>query len=107
MSPMTMGMRLIPVCLAAVLALSAGEPARRRYALILADPPVAERFQSAEAARSPEAKEYRRKLEASQDRLKTLLESMQVPVTGATQMVSNAIFVQAPPEREPELRKLP
>ena len=99
MLSMTIGMRLcfLAVSLGVFTTLPAGEPTSRRYALILTDPPVSGRFPSSQAARSHEAEAYRRKLEREQAKLRTQLEKMRIPVTGATQMVSNAIFVQAPP----------
>ena len=79
----------------------------RRYALILADPPVAERFHSAEERSSEAGREYRSRIEKTQAELRAELERRQIRVTGATQVLTNSVFVAAPRERERELRALP
>ena len=83
-----------------------GKPASGRYALILADPPVAERYHSPEEIRSPEAADYRRQLEIAQETLRAELGRRGIRVTGATQILTNAVYVEAARSREAELRSL-
>lgn len=78
-----------------------------RYALILNDPPMADRFHTPEEMRSDAAKAYRRKLEAAQRTLHAELNRRQIRVTGAAQVVSNALFVEISADRVAELRRLP
>jgi minor extracellular serine protease Vpr len=78
-----------------------------RYALILSDPPVAERFTSKDSQRSAEAGSYKRQIEQKQQVLRKELESRKFTVTGSVQILMNAVFVAAPSEKVPELRALP
>jgi len=77
------------------------------YALILADPPVLERFPAREAARSAAGESYRREIEAKQQSLKAALEARNFHVVGSVSMSSNSVFVIAAPERVAELQSLP
>ncbi len=95
---------LIMLVLAGALPVQA---ASRRYALVLGDPPVSERFHSTEELQSPAARDYRLQIERAQQTLRTELQRRHIQVTGATQVLSNCVFVSAPPERESELRRLP
>jgi minor extracellular serine protease Vpr len=81
--------------------------AHNRYALILEDPPVAERFAIRQAAASPEGESYRRQIETNQQRLRATLASRKITVTGSATLLTNAIFVLAPNNRVDELRVLP
>ncbi|HWB97800.1 MAG TPA: hypothetical protein VG672_13895 [Bryobacteraceae bacterium] len=99
-------MRLPLFAMVLCVLLSAAEGSGR-YALILKDPPMAERFHTPEEMRSEAAKIYRRKLEAAQDALRAELDRRQIRVTGASQVVSNALFVEVDSGRIPELRRLP
>src|ERR1700688_2963656 len=78
-----------------------------RYALILEDPPVTERFATHDAAESVEGRSYRQQLEATQQSLRKELASRHITVTGSVTMLTNAIFVAAPKERVDELKSLP
>src|ERR1051326_3876346 len=77
------------------------------YALILADPPVLDRFPAKEFARSAAGENYRRDLEGKQRILKAALESRNFHVVGSVAMSSNSVFVIAPPQRVAELESLP
>jgi minor extracellular serine protease Vpr len=79
----------------------------QHYTLILNDSPVAERYASAERARSLEAANYRQQIEASHQALKAQLATRHFQVAGEVKTVLNAIFVIAPKERLPELQSLP
>ena len=84
-----------------------GQATTNRYALILEDPPVSERFATRAATESSAGKSYRQQIEAKQQRLREELRSRNIPVTGAVTMLTNAIFVTAPPDRLDELKSLP
>src|SRR5207245_1581562 len=90
----------IPALAVATILMGAGtafsSPADR-YALILGDPPVAGRRDTTQ----------RTILLGTQATLRSVLAARRIPVTGSTQVLLNAIFVTAPPERLPELRALP
>jgi minor extracellular serine protease Vpr len=92
----------------AIFAQSASNPSiYNRYALILEDPPVTERFATRDAAESLEGRSYRQRLEAKQQSLREVLASRHLTVTGSVTMLTNAIFVAAPKERVDELKSLP
>jgi uncharacterized protein (TIGR03437 family) len=78
-----------------------------RYVLILADPPVAERFAAREQVRSAAAVSYRSQIAARQTALRRDLASRNIRVEGAVSTVLNAVFVTAPASRVDELRALP
>jgi len=84
-----------------------GQTAHNRYALILEDPPVSERFATRAATESSAGKSYRQQIEAKQQLLRAELKSRNIPVTGSVSMLTNAIFVTAPKERVDELKSLP
>ena len=97
---------------AAILLCSALFPAvaqtlPNRYTLILEDPPVAERFKSANAMRAEAALDYRASIQQKQKALRNELAQRKIEVTGSVETVLNAIFVIAPKERVPELKSLP
>ena len=75
-----------------------------RYALILEDPPVT--AATTLRAGTPEAESRRTRISQLQARLRSDLESRNIAVTGSVEMLLNAVFVQATPDREPELRAL-
>ena len=77
-----------------------------RYALILEDPPVLERFASREVSESVAARSYRQQIEAKQASLKQELATRNIRVTSSVSIVMNAVFVAAPPERLAELKSL-
>lgn len=79
----------------------------QHYILILQDPPVAERYASAERARSLEAANYRQEIEAKHQAVKNDLASRHIQATGEVKTVLNAIFVVAPKQRLAELKALP
>ena len=83
------------------------QTAHNRYALILEDPPVSERFATRAASESIAGKSYRQQIEAKQQRLREALSSLNIPVTGSVTTLTNAIFVTAPKERVDELKSLP
>jgi minor extracellular serine protease Vpr len=77
-----------------------------RFALVLADPPVGERFASRESLSSAAAVNYRQQVEARQRTLVTELRSRGIAVTGSVSTLLNAVFVTAPAARRSELNSL-
>jgi len=94
---------LFAVTAAAVFAQSS----RTRYALILEDPPVSERFASREERESLTARSYRQQVEARQQILRTELTTRKIQITGSVSTLLNAVFVMSPPDRAGELKSLP
>src|SRR5260370_10389657 len=80
---------------------------RTRYALILEDPPVSERFVAKEARESVAAGTYRQQIEARQQTLRTELTTRKIQITGSVSTLLNAVFVMSAPERAVELTNLP
>src|SRR5882757_2717901 len=78
-----------------------------RYALILADPPLAALAGSREQLESDAMAQPRARIEAVQANLKTELERRNVLTIGSTKVVLNAIYVIAPESELPALRSLP
>jgi len=78
-----------------------------RYTLLLEDPPVASRFASHELMRSQEAEAYRQQIETRQAAVLKSLAARGIAVTGSVSEVLNAIFVNAPADRMPELAAMP
>ena len=80
---------------------------RTRYALILEDPPVSERFVAKEARESLASRSYRQQVETRQQTLRTELTTRRIQITGSVSTLLNAVFVMSPPERAGELASLP
>jgi len=78
-----------------------------RYALILADPPLAELAGSREQLESEAMAQPRARIESIQTSLKAELERRNVPTIGSTKVVLNAIYVIASESELPALRSLP
>jgi minor extracellular serine protease Vpr len=78
-----------------------------RYALILDDPPVTNRFASRSELDSSSARAYRQQIEARQQAVRDALAARNIPVTSSASTVLNAIFVTAPKDRLAELQNLP
>jgi uncharacterized protein (TIGR03437 family) len=78
-----------------------------RYTLILADPPVSGRFATRAQMATAQADAYRLQIESKQNALVAELATRNIPVLGRTSTVLNAIFVNAPASRLPELQSLP
>src|SRR5436305_9668965 len=92
-----------------LLALAVGAFAQvsHPYAVILEDPPVAQRFASKEHVGSAAALAYRRQIQGRQDKLRAVLAARKVTITGAADTILNAIFVTAGADRAAELQGLP
>jgi minor extracellular serine protease Vpr len=77
------------------------------YALIMGDPPVAERYATRAAIGSASARLYRSTIESRQQVLKSQLAARNFHVVGSVSIGSNAVFVVAPPSRVDELKAMP
>lgn len=100
-------MRVYKFVLLATLAFisaQGAEHAARRYALILHEP-SAGRAGRTEPLSVRSAREQR--ILAAQARLRTLLVQRQFIVTGAVQLLLNAVFVRSTEDRVPELKSMP
>src|SRR5258708_31172086 len=77
------------------------------YALILADAPVAQKTHSRVALRRVEAQQQLQRIRSAQSGVLAELKRRNVPVTGAGQILVNAVFVTASRETAAELRGIP
>src|SRR5438067_13151921 len=91
---------------ASFLALSSGAWAQttHHYAVFLEDPPVAEQFHSKEHLVSTAALTYRRQIQGKQEKLRAVLATRRVTITGAADTILNAVFVTATTDRAAELQ---
>lgn len=81
--------------------------AANRYTLLLEDPSVAARFQSRAEIQSAAAAPYRAQIEARQQAVLGQLAARNIPVTGRTSTLLNAIYVIAPASRVSEMLAIP
>src|SRR6516164_2949346 len=72
--------------------------ATNRYAVFLADPPVAERFAGRAAVESPAATSYRQQVETRQRDVIRELGARNFHITGSVSTLLNAVFVIATPD---------
>src|SRR6478735_3117146 len=98
---------ILVLCVFLVVPAMSGQTAPGRYALILEDVPLSERFASKESRRLAEATTYQQQIEKRQSAVRTQLADRRIQVTGSVDTVLNAIFLLAPPERIAELSSLP
>jgi uncharacterized protein (TIGR03437 family) len=80
--------------------------APNRYAVILNDPPVAEKFAALKVTRGTAVDSYRQQILGGQTALRAEIEKQNVHVTGAVQTVLNAVFVVASKDQAAQLRGL-
>ncbi len=78
-----------------------------RYALILTDPPVGERYATRESLQTAAARGYQQEVELAQGRVRAALASRDITVTGSVATLLNAIFVVAPGESVDTLKAIP
>ncbi len=79
----------------------------QHYALILSDPPVAERFPGLRSIQTVAAASHRSRIRTAQVSIVRELAQRNFRVTGSVQTVLNAVFVIAPPSKVNELLALP
>src|ERR1035438_4030015 len=77
------------------------------YALVLEDPPVAQKAQSRVALQSPEAQAHLQKVRGAQTRVLAELAARKVRVSATSQILVNAIFVRVAPEQAAALQNIP
>ena len=77
------------------------------YALILADEPVAQTTHSRLALEGPQAQQQRQRIRNAQSGVRAELKRRKVRVTGAGQILVNAVFVSASREAAAQLRDIP
>jgi uncharacterized protein (TIGR03437 family) len=77
------------------------------YALILTDAPVAQNTHSRVALRSPDSQRYLERIRSAQSGVRAELKRRGVPVTGAGQILVNAVFVAATRETAAQLGNIP
>ena len=78
-----------------------------RYAVVLAEPPLAARYGTRAELFTPAGVTARAQVEASQGTFQTALEARQFSVTGASSLLLNAVFVSTSPGRLAELENMP
>jgi minor extracellular serine protease Vpr len=98
--------RAAGIC-AMFLSAAFGQTYSNQYALILKDPPVAVRFVGREAMNSSAAEAHRQVIAAAQQTLREAAVARNITVTGSADVVFNAVFVAASPDRLAELQSLP
>src|ERR1022692_2040170 len=77
------------------------------YALVLEDPPVAQKVQSRVALQSAEALAHLQKIRGAQSRVTAELAARKVRVSATSQILVNAIFVHIAPEQAAALQSIP
>ncbi len=74
--------------------------------VLLEEPPVVERFPGRIEQTRDASEPYRQHLRQVQQAIRSQIESMHIPVTGAVQHLMNGIFVRATPDQAAQLRNL-
>ena len=104
-------MRRLPAAIAAVMLVLPLQAQQSRltgrYALILSDAPIAEKFSQLKSAPSAAVADHAARIEAAQQLVRSQLSRQNVTVVGSAHTVLNAIFVAAKPENVAQLRQLP
>src|ERR1039458_5694838 len=77
------------------------------YALVLEDPPVAQKIPSRLALQSEEAQAHLRKLRAAQSTVLAELRKRKVRVSATSQLLVNAVFVRVAPQDAAALKNIP
>jgi len=75
--------------------------------VLLSEPPVVERFPGRIERTQAASEPYRQHLREAQQAMRSRIEAMRIPVTGAVQHLLNGLFVRATPDRASALRTLP
>ncbi len=99
--------RVLPLLVLCFAAFSQTRSRLGEYALVLEDEPVARKVLSRVALRSPEAQAHTRRIRGAQAGVIAELERRGVAVTGATQVLVNAVVVAATRETAAGLREIP
>lgn len=109
MAPLKPGPCVTALRLSILLFLCLPLPARTlsRYALLLEDPPAAKAKSVVRTGMGPEVKAASLVLKQKQNNLRAELSRRKFQVTGASQLLVNAVYVVAAPARLAELSHLP
>jgi len=81
--------------------------ASSRYAVFLADEPMATHFSSRDQMQSAAGAAWRARIEAAQNSLRSELATRNIRVTGAASTLLNAVFVAVPASRVAEIKAIP
>ena len=101
-------MKRISVLLLLVAAAFAQTRSRlAEFALVLEDPPVAQKAQSRVALQSSEARAHLQKIRGAQSRVLSELARRKVRVSSTSQILVNAIFVRLAPDGAAALKNIP
>jgi uncharacterized protein (TIGR03437 family) len=87
--------------------LPAAPPPSHEWMLLLADPPVVQRFPGRIEQTLAASATYRQHIRDVQSSLRTQIEAQSIKVTGAVQHLLNGVFVNATPAQAAALRNLP
>jgi uncharacterized protein (TIGR03437 family) len=99
-----------PIAASLLLAIAALGQTRSRpadYALVLEDPPLAQKVQSRAALQSQAAQAHRSIIRAAQASVLSELSRRKIPVTSTAEVLVNCVFVRATPEKAAELAAIP
>ena len=77
------------------------------YALVLEDPPVAQKVQSRAALQSATAQAHLQKVRRAQNSVLAQLAARKIPVSATSQLLVNAIFVRVAHQDAPALQSIP
>ena len=85
---------------------AAAAPPANEWMVLLEEPPVVERFPGRIEQTRTASDPYRQHLRQAQQAIRSQIESMHIPVTGAVQHLLNGVFVRATPAQAAGLRRL-
>ena len=99
-----------PIAVTLLLTIAAISQTRSRradYALVLADPPVAQKVQSRAALQSQAAQAHRQIIHTAQSAVLSELARRKVPVTATADLLVNCVFVRATSGQAADLAAIP
>src|SRR5450755_2694543 len=99
--------RVSVVLLLATAAFAQTRSRLAEYALVLEDPPVAQKAQSRIALQSNAAQAHLQKIRGAQSRVLSELARRKVRVASTSQLLVNAIFVRIAPQDSAALKNIP
>lgn len=97
----------LSIALFSLTAVSLSSAPLDRYALVLAEAPVAQQVPTRQALKSSAALAWRAHIQESQRSLRSELAARKISVTGSVSTLANALFVTARPDQVAELKGLP
>jgi minor extracellular serine protease Vpr len=90
-----------------LISIASAESRIREYALVLKTPPIAAAVDSRKSLRTAAAEDRAAMIAAEQSGILSELQRLNIPVRSSAQFLVNAIFVAAPSEQAPILRRIP